>query len=416
MTAEAGPRGRMLDGPSGPLQGIRVIDFTQALAGPFCTMLLADLGADVVKIEPVTGDLTRFTGPYRRSDTEHHYGAYFASINRNKRSVILDLTTEFGREAALRLAEGAHAVVENSRAGVMERLGLDYEAFAARNPGLVYAAIRGFGDARSGRSPYEAWPAYDVVAQAMGGAVGMTGTADGQTMRVGPPVGDIYPATVAALGVCAALVRAVQHGRGQFLDVAMYDAVLALSEQLVYRYSYTGQVTRPQGNGHPALCPFDLFETADGYCAIAAPTERHWPILANLIGRPDLVDDERCRTNRERVRNADFVRAQLTAWTKARTKAEIVEALAGQVPVGPVNTAEDIFADPHVAVRNMLVDVPHPGTGEEVALPGSPIKLQDTPAGIYRRPPLLGEHTDELLAEVGLERPAGLVAQPKQRI
>jgi crotonobetainyl-CoA:carnitine CoA-transferase CaiB-like acyl-CoA transferase len=406
----------MLEGPTGPLAGIRIVDFTQALAGPFCTMLLADLGADVVKVEPPYGDMTRFTGPFTRGDDEQHYGGYFASINRNKRSVILDLTTPFGKQAALALVRRADAVVENSRAGVMDRLGLGYEVLAAVNERLVYAAIRGFGDPRTGRSPYEDWPAFDVVAQAMGGAVSMTGTEDGRTLKVGPPIGDIYPATVAALGVAAALAGVARGGRGQFLDVAMYDAVLALSEQLVYRYSYTGMVTRPAGNGHPQLCPFDLFEASDGYCAIAAPTESHWPTLCGIIGRPELADDDRCRTNRERVRHAPFVREQVTAWTRRHTKAEIVAALAGKVPVGPVNTAPEVFADPHVAVRQMLVDVPHPGTGGTVALPGSPIKLTGTPAGIYRRPPTLGEHTDELLAEVGLERPADLVATPRRRL
>ncbi len=406
----------MAAGPTGPLQGLRIVDLTQALAGPFCTMLLADLGADVVKVEPVSGDMTRFTGPFALEDTEQHYGGYFASINRNKRSVILDLTTPFGKEALRALVGRADAVVENSRAGVMERLDLGYEVLREVNPKLVYAAIRGFGDPRTGTSPYEDWPAYDVVAQAMGGAVGMTGTEDGRTLKIGPPIGDIYPATVAALGVCAALLGVQRGLPGQFLDVSMYDAVLALSEQLVYRYSYTGMVTRPAGNGHPALCPFDLFEAADGYCAIAAPTERHWPLLCDLIGLPDLALDPRCTTNRERVRNAPFVRGQVTAWTRTRTKAEIVAVLAGKVPVGPVNTAPEIFEDPHVAVRNMLVDVPHPGSGGDIALPGSPIKLTETPAGIYRRPPLLGEHTDELLAEVGLTRPDDLVPQPKKRM
>jgi crotonobetainyl-CoA:carnitine CoA-transferase CaiB-like acyl-CoA transferase len=381
---------------------MRIIDATQALAGPFCTMLLADLGADVVKVEPPAGDMTRYGGPFTREDTEKAYGGYFASINRNKRSVVLDLKADDGRAALLRLVERADAFVENSAAGVMDRLGVGYEVMREVNPRLVYAAIRGFGDPRTGASPYQAWPAFDVIAQAMGGIVGITGTAQGETVRCGPSVGDIYPATLAALGVCAALVHAGHSGEGQFLDVAMYDGVLALCEAIVYRYSYTGQVSRPTGNGHPALVPFDLFPTADGSCAIAAPTEKHWAILCEVIGRPDLVDDDRSRTNRERVANAAFVRDVVSTWTSPRTTAEIVAVLGGRVPVGPVQTADAIFADPHVDARAMLVEVPQPDGSRPVVLPGPAIKLTATPAGVYRRPPRLGEHTAEVLAEVGL--------------
>jgi len=182
----------------------------------------------------------------------------------------------------------------------------------------------------------------------------------------------------------------------------MYDGVLALCEAIVYRYSYTGQVSRPTGNGHPALAPFDLFPTADGSCAIAAPTEKHWAVLCEVVGRPDLVDDDRSRTNRERVANAAFVREVVSAWTATRTRAEILAALGGRVPVGPVQTADAVFADPHVDARAMLVEVPQPDGSRPVVLPGPPIKLTGTPAGVYRRPPRLGEHTAEVLAEVGL--------------
>jgi len=392
----------MAPGPTGPLAGLRIIDATQALAGPFCTMLLADLGADVVKVEPPAGDMTRYGGPFTREDGERAYGGYFASINRNKRSAVLDLKTTDGRDALLALVGTADAFVENSKAGVMDGLGLGYEVMCQLNPRLVYAAIRGFGDPRTGTSPYLDWPAFDVVAQAMGGVVGVTGTAGGETFRCGPSVGDIYPATLAALGVTAALVHAGRTGEGQFLDVAMYDGVLALCEAIVYRYSYTGQVSGPTGNGHPALAPFDLFPTADGSCAIAAPTEKHWALLCEVIGRPDLVDSDLTRTNRERVANAAFVREVVSAWTSTRTSADIVATLGGRVPVGPVQTADAVFGDPHVAAREMLVEVPQPDGSRSVVLPGSPIKLTATPAGVYRRPPRLGEHTAEVLAEVGL--------------
>jgi crotonobetainyl-CoA:carnitine CoA-transferase CaiB-like acyl-CoA transferase len=392
----------LASGATGPLAGIRVIDVTQALSGPFCTMLLADLGADVIKIEPPTGDMTRFGGPFTREDMENAYGGYFASINRNKRSVVLDLKADGGRDALLRLIDRADAFVENSKAGVLDRLGVGYDIMHERNPRLVYAAIRGFGDPRTGSSPYLDWPAFDVVAQAMGGIAGITGTAEGETFRCGASVGDIYPATLAAVGINAALLHAARTGEGQFLDVAMYDGVLALCETIVYRYSYTGQVPRPAGNGHPSLSPFDLFPTADGFCAVAAPTDKHWALLCDIVGRPDLLDDDRTRTNRERVANASFVREVISAWTKAQNTGEIVAALAGRVPVGPVQAADDIFDDPHVQARQMLVEVPQPDGSRPVVLPAPPIKLTATPAGVYRRPPRLGEHTDEVLAEVGL--------------
>ncbi|MCP4226527.1 MAG: CoA transferase [Actinomycetia bacterium] len=385
---------------SGPLRGIRIIDLTRALAGPFCGMLLADLGADIIKVEPPGGDMTRFSGPYTRSDSDKYYGGYFGSINRNRRGIVLDFGQEADRETLLRLVDSADGILENFRPGVMERFGLGYETLAERNPRLVYAAIRGFGDPRTGESPYADWPAFDVVAQAMSGVVSITGTEDGEMLRTGPSIGDLYPATMAALGLCAALVHAGQTGEGQFMDVAMYDSLVALCEAPIYRYSYMGMVTAPTGNSHPQLAPFDIYPTADGACAIAAPTDSHWPTLCDLIGRPELADDDRTRENRDRIANKEFVHGLMSDWTSARTTAEVVELLAGRVPVGPVNTTPDIYRDPHVAARQMLVAVDHPGSDRPVVYPNSPIKYTATPAGIYRRAPKLAEHQAEILAEL----------------
>ena len=388
----------MAEGPTGPLRGVRIVDLTQALAGPFCTMLLADLGAEVIKVEPPSGDHTRYGGPFTDDDDQRYYGGYFASINRNKLGVVLDLKDPADRDRLLELVDTADAVVENYRAGVMDRLGLSYETLAERNPRLVYAAIRGFGDPRSGTSPYVDWPAYDVVAQAMSGVVAMTGTAEGQVLRVGPSVGDLYPATMTALGITAALFEARASGQGQFLDVAMVDALVALAEASVYRYSYWGRVDRPTGNSHPQLSPFDIFPTADGHCAIAAPTETHWPTLCQVMGRPDLIDDDRTRTNRDRHANRALVTQVVIDWTTARTTAEIVEALGGRVPVGPVHTNADLYADPHLKARQMLVAIEHPGAGRPTVFPNNPIRYSRTPTGVYRRAPLLGEHSDQILS------------------
>ena len=303
----------------GPLKGIRVLDLTQALAGPYCTMLLADLGAYVVKVESSRGEMTRFSGPFTDDDTERAFGGYYASLNRNKRSLVLDLKSPGGKEAVLRLAGKSDVLVENFAAGVMERLGLAYETLVKRNPRLVYAAIRGFGDPRTGASPYTDWPAYDIVAQAMGGLVGVTGTPEAGGLRCGPSVGDIMPGTLAAVGILSAVLHARETGEGQFLDVAMYDAVLSLCEHYVYLYSYGGENPGPIGNAHPFLCPFDIFE------------------------------------------------------------------------------------DPHTAAREMLPEIDQVGA-PPVKLAGQPIKLTRTPSRIYRRAPVLGEHNDEILAEIGMSQ------------
>ncbi|MBA4181404.1 MAG: CoA transferase [Anaerolinea sp.] len=401
----------MVKAATGPLAGVRIIDMTRALAGPFGTMLLADLGADVIKVEPPEGDISRYSLPYTEDDSERAFGGYFASINRNKRGLMLDLENPADVDTFLQLIDGADALIENFRAGVMDRLGLSYETLHARNPRLVYGAIRGFGDPRTGESPYVDWPAYDVVAQAMGGAVSFTGTEDGTVLKVGPSIGDLFPGTLAALGVVSALVHARATGEGQFVDVCMYDAVLALSEAIVYRYSYNGVITRPTGNSHSQLTPFDIYPTADGYCAIAAPTPNHWERLCLLIGREDLIDDDRTRANNDRIKNAVFVKEVMTTWTTARTTAEVVAALGGMVPVGPVNNAADLFADPHVRAREMLVAVDHPGSSRPVVLPNSPIKLTATPTGVYRRAPKLGEHNQEVLQELREQtQPGGTVS------
>jgi len=392
----------MMPARTGPLSDVRVIDLTQALAGPFCTMLLADLGADVIKIEPPGGDLSRGMGPYPQDRDGCDYGGYFASVNRNKRGIVLDIKTDAGREAIFKLVETADAVVENARAGVMDRAGIGYERLREKNPRLVYAAIRGFGDPRTGRSPYAEWPAFDIVAQSMGGLVSITGPADSAGFRAGPGVGDIYPGTLMALGVVSAVHAARRTGQGQFLDVAMYDAILTMCEAIVYTYSRAGVVRGPQGNGTPVLCPFDIFTTSDGAVAIAAPGENHWEILCEAMGHPELIADDRTRTNARRVANADLVRGTVSAWTNAHTTREVVAAIGGKVPVGPVNTAKDIFDDPHVKARGMLVEMDQPGANPPLIVAGTPIKFTTTHAGIYARPPLLGEHTQQVLAEVGL--------------
>ncbi|WP_020108121.1 CaiB/BaiF CoA-transferase family protein [Nocardia sp. 348MFTsu5.1] len=385
----------------GPLSGIKVLDLTAMLAGPFTTMLLTDLGADVIKVEPKTGDRTRGLGPYRDGDDpDQALGGYFQSVNRGKRSIVLDLKSDAGSAKFRELVQVADVVVENFSAGVMERMGLGYETLAELNPRLVYAALRGFGDARSGKSPYETWPAFDIVAQAMGGFAGITGPLDGTPLKSGPGIGDIFPGALLALGVVAAVRHAEHTGEGQFVDVAMYDAVLAMCERIVYQHSYLGIVPRPMGNGHPLLAPFDIMQTRDGWMAVAAPSDNHWRILAETMNRHDLVDDPRFVNNAARLANIVEVREILGAWLADQTTSAVVEVLGGRVPIGPVNDAADIFNDEHVRLREMLVEVEQPGSDTPVTIAGSPIKFSSTPALVRGRGPKLGEDdVDTVLAE-----------------
>jgi crotonobetainyl-CoA:carnitine CoA-transferase CaiB-like acyl-CoA transferase len=387
---------------TGVLAGVRIVDLTQMLAGPYCTMILADLGADVIKVEPLHGDMVRELGPFAADDEQRWFGGYFQSINRNKRSIALDLKSDAGREAFLALADSADVLVENYRSGVMDRLGLGYEVLSERNSALVYAAIRGFGDERTGKSPYRDWPAFDVVAQAIGGLVGINGQ-PGQPTKAGPGIGDMFPAVLAAVGVLAALRGAEHTGKGQFLDVAMSDAVLALCERIVYQHSYEGVIAAPEGNGHPMLCPFDVFPAHDGWVAIAAHRDHFWAELCRRMARPELAADPRFATNTARVAHRNEVESVITHWTRARTRTEIVEELGGVVPCGPVNDADSLSRDPHFAARDMLVPLAQPGSGSQFAVVGSAIKLAGTPVDAFRRAPLLGEDADEILRDVGYD-------------
>ncbi|MDH4144384.1 MAG: CoA transferase [Acidimicrobiia bacterium] len=389
----------MASGPTGPLQGIRIIDVTHALAGPFAAMFLADMGADVIKVEPPTGEMTRFGGPYTRDDEERSYSGGYAIRNRNKRSICLDLTKDDDRETFLQLVETADGLIENLRSGVLDRLGAGWEVCHERNPRLVYAAIRGFGDPRNAPSPYSEWPAYDLIAQAMGGVVASTGIDEQNVMKVGPPIGDTVPGLMTALGLLAALLRARETGKGQFLDVAMVDAMMTMSEASQMMYSYMGRPMKPMGNSVDGITPYDVYPTADGHCVIATPTEPHWKLLCGLIGREDLITDERTSSNRRRLRNRDVVNDAVGGWAAAHTTAQVVDTLGNIVPVGPVYQPQDWVQDPHVAAREMLVRIDHDHHRPTVAL-NCPIKFSDDPAGIYRGVPKLDQHGDEIRAEL----------------
>jgi crotonobetainyl-CoA:carnitine CoA-transferase CaiB-like acyl-CoA transferase len=387
--------------PFGALRDIRIIDLTQMLAGPYGTMMLADHGADVVKVEPFEGDMTRRGGPFMESDSQQLLGGYFQSVDRNKKSVCLDLKTEAGREAFKALVRDADAVTENFRAGVMDRLGLSYETLREINPRLVYGALRGFGDHRTGASPYVNWPAFDVVAQAMGGVMAITGPDADTPTKIGPGIGDIIPGMMLAFGVLAAVHHARRTGEGQFVDVAMVDSMLAISERMVWQNSVQGLVPGPEGNHHPFLCPFGMFPVSDGFITVAAHQDNFFQILCQTLGAAALLADPRFSSQDQRTAHRRVLIEALDRHTRRFTKAALMDSLGGRIPFGPVMNIAEIRADPHFAAREMIVDVEQPGAGS-IRIAGVPIKMTATPGGVQRRSPLLGEDTLRQLGRAGL--------------
>jgi len=373
--------------------------------------MLADLGANVIKVEPPTGDPARsgpplppdYANPTAEESAGVDYGGYFASINRNKRSIVLDLKQPADKEVLIKLCDRADALIENMRTGIMDKLGVGYDVIKARNPAIVYACIRGFGDPRTGESPYAHWPAYDIVAQSMGGVAHITGPKDGSGYPCGVSVGDIYPGTLMALGLVSAVLNARQTGEGQFLDIAMYDAMLQLTETVVANYGYNQKVLGARGQHHNYLMPFGIYPAKDGGIAIGAPGPKHWALLCKAMDAEDLLEDERAANTFKRAENRAYIDERITQWTSAHTRQQIMDILGGDVPMGPVNTAEDIYNDPHVKARDMITTFQLPGDNPEVSIVNTPFRYTKTPAGFYRRPPKLGEHRTEILNEFGID-------------
>ena len=379
---------------TGILSGLRVLDLSRMLSGPYCTMMLADHGAEVIKIEDRSGDTSRSNGPFRDDDPAHDWAGYFVSLNRSKKSVVLDLKTEAGKADLRALVATADVLVENYRPGVMERLGLSYEGLAAINPRLVYAAIRGFGDPRTGISPYADWPSSDVVAQAMGGLISLTGPDAATPTKVGPGIGDVFAGALMSFAIMAALRQAEATGRGQFVDVAMYDAMISLCERAIYQHDFDGSVPGPEGNGHPLLAPFGVFPARDGQIALGIVDDAFWLVLADVMGKGDLATDPRFATRAARRAHAGMLNPMVAAWTASLSKAELAQRLGGKVPFGPVNTVADIFADPHVAARGMIANVAHAeGELRPWRVAANPLHFSTHPTPAPRTPARLGAQT-----------------------
>jgi len=351
----------------GPLVDVTVLDLTRVLAGPYCTMVLADLGARVIKVErPGEGDDARAIGPFVNAKS-----AYFMSLNRGKESIALDLRDPADREIFQKLLPRADVLVENFRAGVMEKLGYGWETLHARHPRLIYAAASGFGHT----GPYAGRPAYDLVAQAMGGLMSLTGQPGSEPTRVGTSIGDIAAGLFTAVGVNAALYHRQLTGEGTKIDVAMLDCQVALLENAIARYVATARVPGPLGSRHPSITPFEAFACSDGHLILAAGNDGLFRKLCDVLGCPELADDPRFGSNEARTGNADALKIAIEGALGARTRADWLAAFeAAGVPCGPINDVAEVMADPQVAARNMVIRVMDEVAGE-ISMPGNPIKL-----------------------------------------
>ncbi len=404
----------MNDQPTSPpaaLAGVRILDLSRVLAGPWCTQTLADLGADVIKVErPAAhghpgGDDTRGWGPpflKDRNGVDTAEAAYFLGCNRNKRSITIDLAQAEGQALVRRLASACDVLVENFKVGDMARYGLDAPALLVAQPRLVYCSITGFGQT----GPYSDRAGYDYVVQGLGGLMSVTGERDdkpgGGPQKVGVAVADLFTGLYATIAIQAALRHRDATGQGQHIDLALLDTQIAMLANLGANYLVSGAAPQRAGNAHQNIVPYQVFEVADGHLILAVGNDSQYLRFCELAGRPDLALDERFKRNADRVRNRDLLVPQLAALMRTRGKQQWLIALeTAKVPCGAINNLAEVFDDPQVQARGMAIPVPHP-LSDSLRLVASPMKLSATPVQLRRAPPLLGQHTDEVLAQLGL--------------
>ena len=380
----------------GALSGLRVLDLTRVLAGPTCTQMLGDLGAEVVKIErPGAGDDTRgFAPPFVPNTRE---SAYFVGVNRNKKSVTLDIAKPEGQAVVHRLLENSDILVENFKVGALAKYGLGWEQLRERYPRLVYCSITGFGQT----GPYAPRPGYDGLIQAMGGVMSLTGEPDGPPQKVGIPVADLFAGLYGCIGVLAALRHRAETGRGQQVDIGMLDTHVAWLANQGMNYLATGEDPPRLGNDHPNIVPYQVFASADGHIVLSVGNDPTFERFCRLTGQESLLEDNRFRTNAARVENRRLVTETLAPVLAARTTAEWVEVLeAAKIGCGPINRLSQVFADPQVVARGVVREMRH-ASGETVKVIANPVRLSETPPRYDGAPPLLGQHTDEVLAGLG---------------
>ena len=388
-----------------PLSHLRILDLSRVLAGPWCSQLLADLGAEVIKIErPGSGDETRAWGPPYLKDAEGRdttEAAYYLAINRNKESVTLDLAHPEGQKIVRDLAMKCDVVLENYKVGGLRKYGLDYESLARLNPRLIYCSITGFGQ----NGPWADRPGYDFIIQGIGGLMSVTGEADGRPgggpQKVGVALVDILTGLYAANAIQAALIEREKSGLGQHIDVSLLDTQVASLANLALNYLCSGTSPRRMGNAHPNIAPYQVLASSDGHFIVAVGNDSQFRRFCEVLDLPGMADDERFATNAARVRNRAGLDAAIDARAKTQTKQHWLEKLeAADVPCGPINKLEEEFAEPQIAAREMVVKMPHPTAGE-VKLVGNPIKLARTPVAYRSPPPLLGQDTEGVLRTIG---------------
>lgn len=375
---------------AGPLEGIKILSLARALAGPFTTMLLCDLGAEVIKIEdPRTGDIARWNGPFIQG-----ISSYFLSINRGQKSLTLDLRQEKAKKIIFNLAQKVDILVENFRPGVMDRLGFNYRAIAQQNPRIIYASVSGFGQT----GPYAQRPAFDMIAQGLGGAISITGEAGRPPVRVGFSIGDIGAALFGAVAILAALQEREKSGKGQWVDVAMVDSQVALCENAFARYLATGDIPQPLGTRHPLLTPFQIFPTKDGSLVLITVREEEWQKFCRLAGREDLLADPRFQSHKDRIANYSVFEPLMNEILKSKTTREWMDILEpGEIMCGPVNNIAQVANDPHIRAREMIVEVEHPRVGK-LKVVGTPMKFSRTPCRVKGASPDLNAQAEEILS------------------
>ena len=392
-----------MNSTSGPFSNLLVLDLTRVLAGPYCAMLLSELGARVIKIEPPAGDDSRAIGPFVKTKDGGDKSGYFMSVNRGKQSIALDLKSDADRKIFDALLARADVLIENFRGGTMEKLGYGYDALKDKYPRLVYAAVSGFGHT----GPYAKRPAYDMVVQAMGGVMSLTGHPGGPPTRVGTSTGDLTAGLFATIGIATALYDREKTGRGQKVDVAMLDSQVAVLENAISRYVATGEVPGKLGSRHPSIAPFAAFATADGHIAIAAGNDEIWTRVCRVTGREELARDPRFLTNPLRVKHVEEMTAEMeTALLRRKSKEWLAALEAEGVPCGPINTVADVMEDPQVLSRNMIVETLDPDLGP-IRMQGNPIKLSAHEDPKTRQPaPELDGDREAILKDLNI--PTGL--------
>ena len=376
-----------------PLQGVRVLDLSRVLAGPYCTMVLGDLGADVIKVEPPEGDETRGWGPpFAEGES-----AYYLCVNRNKRGIVINLKTDEGRKILRDLALQSDVLVENFRPGTLKKFGLDFETLHELNPKLIYCSITGFGQTGSMKDK----PGYDFMIQALGGLMSITGEPDGEPMKTGVAVVDLFAGQNAIIAILAALQARTLTGRGQQLDIALFDSQLGWLANVASNYLISGKLPKRHGNAHANIVPYQSFQASDGWFAIAVGNDRQFARLCDLIGKPEFAADEKFSTNSARVQNrAELIPLLIDIFKAASVSDWLTKLDEAEIPCGPIQNFEQVFSMPVVGEREMLVKMEHPTIGK-LPLVGSPLKMSDTPVEFRLPPPLMGEHTEEVLRELG---------------